>query len=79
MPADWIHDLSHDDMLALADVFTGWSLDPKLDLVRSAKLLGRAESLEDLAVFVGSNWNPEVRERLPLVAFLARKIREGEY
>jgi hypothetical protein len=51
-------ELSHDDMLYLADLFTGWAMNGKTELHWSVKLLGWAEIFERLATEVGPEWDP---------------------
>ena len=61
-------------MVALADTLEGWAMDKRMTPVQSAKLLGWAESLRQLAELVGPDWNPPEPQRLTLMGFLGRQV-----
>ena len=61
-------------MVALADHFEGWAMDARLDPEQTARLLGWAESLRQLADLVGPDWNPPEPEQLTLWGFLGRTV-----
>lgn len=61
-------------MVALADHFEGWAMDVRVDQEQTAKLLGWAESLRQLADLVGPDWDPPRPEQLTLMGFLGRTV-----
>jgi hypothetical protein len=78
--SNWGHsadELSHDDMLNLADLFTGWAMSGQTDPQWSARLLGWAKSLEALAIRFGPDWDPPEPKRLSLIGFIARQVRSA--
>ncbi|MGB9153128.1 MAG: hypothetical protein WCD70_08590 [Alphaproteobacteria bacterium] len=76
MPINLQGDLSYKHMLLLAECFTGWAMDSRFSPEQSAKYLGMAEGLRNLAWLVGEDWSPPEPERLCLIAFLARELEE---
>jgi hypothetical protein len=64
-------------MIALADTFEGWAIDERMTPEQSAKLVGWAESMRNLAEEVGPHWNPPTPEKLTLMGFLGRKAIDG--
>ena len=71
-------ELSYDDMHRLADMFEGWSMGRRMRPKDSAQLLGWAEGMRNLANRLGQDWNPECPEPLPVLAFMAKVLREGK-
>ena len=69
--------LSYQQMLALADMFTGWALHKENDPKRSAWLTGVSEGLTAEANFLGPDWNPPEPEKLRLIGFMGR-IANGD-
>jgi hypothetical protein len=69
---DWREQLAFRHMIALADTLEGWAMDARMTPKQTAKLLGWAESLRQLADLVGLDWNPPEPERLSLMGFLGR-------
>jgi hypothetical protein len=65
-------------MLRLADVFEGWAMGPNTSPEWSAKLLGWAEGWRKMAEKVGPNWAPPYPDRLSLIGFIAKTLREHE-
>lgn len=75
---DHLHqELAHRHMLALADMFEGWSLDRRRTPTESAKLLGWAEGMRRMADKVGPDWDPPEPIRLSAIAFIGR-VATGE-
>ncbi len=70
-------DLSHLDMLALANMFSGWSLDGGLSPIRNAYCAGLSEAIRKLADRVGPDWAPPTPDPKPLLSFMA-KSAQGE-
>jgi hypothetical protein len=68
--------LSHLDMINLADTLTGWAMAHRVSREWSARLLGWAETMQALADKVGPDWNPPEPETLSLIGTLARRLRE---
>lgn len=64
--------LNHEQMIALADVLTGWALDKRTDPKQSAWIKGFSEGLMAEAARLGPNWNPPEPERLSLIGYLGR-------
>jgi hypothetical protein len=71
-------ELSYDDMHHLADVIEGWSMDRNTKPKNSAALLGWAENLRNQANRLGQDWAPEYPERLSIIGFIAKILREGK-
>jgi hypothetical protein len=70
------NELSYGDMLHLADVLEGWALGPNASLEWSAKLLGWADGWRKMAERVGPDWNPPYPEKLSIIGFIAKVLRE---
>jgi hypothetical protein len=68
-------ELTHDDMVNLANLFTGWAMGHRTEPRWSAKLLGWAESFENLSVMVGPDWDPPEPKRLSIIGLIARQVR----
>ena len=68
--------LSHVDMINLADTLTGWAMARRVSREWSARLLGWAETMQALADKVGPDWNPPEPETLSLIGTLARRLRQ---
>ena len=66
--------LAYRHMVALADTLEGWAIDARMSPVQTAKTLGMAESLRQLAELVGPDWNPPEPEQLSLMGFLGRQV-----
>lgn len=66
-------ELAYRHMVALADMFEGWSMDKRVSQRKSALILGWAESLRTLAHEVGPDWDPPRPARLSLLGFIARR------
>jgi hypothetical protein len=71
-------ELSYDDMLHLADVFEGWAMDHRISPDYAARLLGWAEGYRNLAERVGAAWAPPYPEKLSIIGFIAKVLREQE-
>ena len=69
--------LNYEQMIALADMLTGWALDKRNDPKRSAWLTGLSEGLMAEANLLGPDWNPPEPEELTLIGFIAR-IANGD-
>ncbi len=69
--------LSYQQMLALADMFTGWAFEKRTDPKRSAWLTGVSEGLMAEADQLGPDWSPPEPEELTLLGFLGR-IANGD-
>jgi hypothetical protein len=67
--------LSHQDMINLADTLTGWAMSRGVSREWSARLVGWAETMQQLADKVGPNWNPPEPQSLSLIGTLARRLR----
>jgi hypothetical protein len=70
-----VEQLSHADMINLADTLTGWAMARGVSREWSARLLGWAETMQQMADKVGPNWNPPEPQELSLIGFLARQLR----
>jgi hypothetical protein len=68
--------LSHDDMINLADTLTGWAMARGVSREWSSRLIGWAETMQGLADKVGPNWKPPELRELSLIGLLARRLRE---
>jgi hypothetical protein len=68
--------LSHVDMINLADTLTGWAMSRGVSREWSARLLGWADTMQTLADKVGPTWSPPEPRELSLIGFLARRLRE---
>jgi hypothetical protein len=69
-------ELSHLDMINLADTLTGWAMTRGVSREWSGRLIGWAETMQRLADKVGPNWNPPEPQELSLIGSLARRLRE---
>ncbi len=69
--------LSYQQMIALADMFTGWALHKENDPKRTAWLAGVSEGLMAEADLLGPDWNPPEPEKLRLIGFMGR-IANGD-
>ena len=49
-------------------------MDARMTAEQTAKILGWAESLRQLAELVGPDWNPPEPERLTIMGFLGRQV-----
>jgi hypothetical protein len=67
--------LSHQDMIHLADTLTGWAMSRGVSREWSARLLGWAETMQQLADKVGPSWSPPEPQDLSLIGSLARRLR----
>ena len=67
--------LSHVDMINLADTLTGWAMSRGVSREWSTRLLGWAETMQQLADKVGPTWNPPEPQELSLIGSLARRLR----
>lgn len=65
--------LAYRHMLALADMWEGWSMDPRTSPQRTAQLLGWADALRRVAYEVGPDWDPPRPECLTLIGWMGRK------
>lgn len=72
MRDDLRNELAHRHMLALADMYEGWSLSQGMTPERSAEVLGWSEAMRRLAEEVGPDWDPPPPSPLTLIAFLGR-------
>ena len=70
-------ELSHRDMLALAEMFAGWSLNGKLPPIQCAGYAGYSEALRKMADEVGPEWAPPTPHSTSMLTFMA-KIAQGE-
>jgi hypothetical protein len=68
--------LSHLDMINLADTLTGWAMSRGVSREWSGRLLGWAETMQQMADRVGPSWNPPEPKALSLIGLLARRLRE---
>ena len=68
--------LSHLDMINLADTLTGWAMARGVNREWSARLLGWAETMQGLADEVGQDWKPPEPGKLSLIGSLARRLRQ---
>ncbi len=64
--------LSYEQMIALADMLTGWALDKRNDPKRSAWLTGVSEGLMAEANLLGPDWNPPEPEELTVIGVVGR-------
>ncbi len=62
--------LNYEQMIALADMLTGWALDNRNDPKRSAWLTGVSEGFMAEADQLGPDWNPPEPEELTLLGYL---------
>ena len=69
--------LNCEQMIALADMLTGWALDKENGPKRSAWLTGLSEGLMAEANLLGPDWNPPEPEELTLIGVIAR-IANGD-
>jgi hypothetical protein len=67
--------LSHVDMINLADTLTGWAMARGVSREWSGRLLGWAETMQDMADKVGRSWKPPEPQTLSLISALARRLR----
>lgn len=68
--------LSHLDMINLADTLTGWAMARGVSRKWSVQLVGWAETMQRLADKFGPDWNPPEPRKLSLIGLLARRLRE---
>lgn len=68
--------LSHTDMINLADTLTGWAMARGVSREWSSRLVGWAETMQRLADEVGPAWKPPEPGTLSLIGSLARQLRE---
>lgn len=69
--------LSHAQMIALADRLVGWSMGDQMSPKQSANLLGIADGMRRLADEVGPSWSPPEPEKVSLLGFIGRWALEG--
>jgi hypothetical protein len=67
--------LSHVDMINLADTLTGWAMARGVSREWSGRLLGWAETMQHMADKVGPSWKPPEPQTLSLIGSLARRLR----
>jgi len=58
-------------LVALADMYTEWTLDERLSPEQKAQCLGRAKAVRSVAEDVGPDWNPPRPEDLSVLAIAA--------
>jgi hypothetical protein len=61
-------------MIALADTYDGWAQDRRTSPEGSARWLGLAESMRQLAETVGPEWNPPTPATVSISGALARWV-----
>ncbi len=66
--------LNYEQMIALADMLTGWALDKRNDPKRSAWLTGVSEGLMAEADQLGPGWNPPELEELTPIGVAGRFV-----
>ena len=79
-PTTALDSLTGEDFLDLADLYEGWALDPRLDSLETARLLGRAEGSRNLAATDGGDYQPPAKmpgDPDSLLKFMVRKMRES--
>ena len=64
--------LNYEQMLALADMLTGWALDKKIAPKQSAMLTGVSEGLLAEAELLGPDWNPPELDELSVIGVIGR-------
>jgi hypothetical protein len=67
--------LSHQDMINLADTLTGWAMARGVSREWSGRLVGWAETMQHIADKVGPEWRPPEPKQLSLIGLLARRLR----
>ena len=67
-------ELHHAHMVALADMFDGWTQDERRTPEQTAMIMGWVDGLRNLADGVGPSWSPPEPERLSAIGFLARRL-----
>jgi len=64
--------LNYGQMIALADMFFGWTLNENNKPQRSAWLTGYAEGLLAVADQLGTDWDPGEPEKLDVIGVVGR-------
>jgi hypothetical protein len=68
--------LTYADMINVADTLTGWAMARGVSREWSARLIGWAETMQQLADKVAPSWSPPEPQSLSLIGYLARRLRE---
>lgn len=76
VPFAWVLEkLKHRDLVHLADVFEGWSLDARVGSIDIALLHGWADNFRMLAKSAGTDWKPPDATGQSLHEFMAKMTR----